>query len=46
MSGFFTISTVGAKPRITARQSGLASAIWIAKQTAMTPSSVTMKAST
>ena len=40
-----TISVVGAKPRITAPQSGSASAIWMAKQAAITPSSVTMKAS-
>ena len=46
MSGLVTISVVGAKPRITAPQSGSASAIWMPKQTAMTPSSVTMKAST
>ena len=39
------MSVVGAKPRITAPHSGSASAIWIAKQTAMTPSSVTISAS-
>ena len=43
MSGLRTISMVGAKPRITAPQSGSASAIWIAKQTAITPSSVTIE---
>ena len=45
MSGFLTISTVGAKPRITSPHTGSAMAIWMPKHTAMTPSSVTMKAS-
>ncbi len=45
MSGFFTISTVGAKPRITWPQSGLAMAIWMPKQSAITASMATMKAS-
>ena len=39
------MSVVGAKPRITAPQFGSAIAIWTPKQIAMTPSSVTMKAS-
>ena len=39
MAGFLTISTVGAKPRITWPQSGSAMAIWTPKQSAMTPSS-------
>ena len=43
MPGFFTISVVGRKPRSTAPHCGSASAIWIAKLTAMTPSSETMK---
>ncbi len=46
MAGFFTISTVGANPRITPRQSGSASAIWMKKLTKITPSSAMMKAST
>ena len=46
MSGFLTISTVGAKPRITWPQSGSAMAIWMPKQTVMTRNSVTTKAST
>ena len=39
------LDVVGAKPRITAPQSGSAIAICTTKQTAITPSSVTMKAS-
>ena len=46
MSGFLTISTVGAKPRITSPQLGSAMAIWMPKQTVMTTNSVTTKAST
>ena len=38
MSGFLRISVVGAKPRITSPQTGSDMAIWIAKQTAITPS--------
>ncbi len=45
MSGLRTISVVGAKPRISGPHSGLARAIWMAKQTAMTPSSVMISAS-
>ena len=45
MSGLVTICVVGAKPRITCPQSGSAMAICTTKQTAMTPSSVMMKAS-
>ena len=43
MSGLVMISVVGAKPRITAPHSGSAMAICTAKQTAITPSSVTTK---
>ncbi len=46
MSLSATMSTVGAKPRITAPQSGSAIAICTAKHAAITPSSATTKAST
>ena len=45
IAGFFTISTVGAKPRITWPQSGSAMAIWMPKQTVMTAEQATMNAS-
>ena len=45
ISGLVTTCTVGAKPTITAPQSGSARAIWMPKHTAMTPNRVITNAS-